>query len=481
MLIPRLDTPVVVTDGGPQDTGLAARAATRLKEMGYTEVSVLTDGISAWRDAGYEVFSGVNVPSKAFGEFVETYYETPHVSADDLADLQKQGTDVVILDSRPPDEFRRMSIPGGIDCPGAELVYRVGMIAPDPSTTVVVNCAGRTRSIIGAQSLINAGIPNQVMALKGGTMGWRLAGLECAHGQTRHADKPDSASLAEAIDRATKVAARFGVKSVNAAELEAWQSDRDRTTFLLDVRTAEEHAAGHWPGARHAPGGQVVQATDEYIGVRNARVVLADNSDGVRSTMTASWLIQLGCKDVHIITEQPTEPETGAYLPEYSQFLPFPTRISASELRAMHQGGAALVTVDFGDSRTFKSGHIPGAQWSARSRIADWIGTLPSDQPIVITSTDGILAHYAAHDLRRAREELDIRVLEGGTSAWTAAGGEMEAGIEGRNLTRIDDLWWKPYEGKDGVRKAMEDYLTWEVGLVEQVGQDNLVQFHRYD
>ena len=59
--------------------------------------------------------------------------------------------------------------------PGAELVLRAGRVAPDPETTIIVNCAGRTRSIIGTQSLINAGVANKVVALRNGTIGWNLA------------------------------------------------------------------------------------------------------------------------------------------------------------------------------------------------------------------------------------------------------------------------------------------------------------------
>ena len=112
-----------------------------------------------------------------------------------------KGVRLVILDSRPYEEYHRMNIPGGIDAPGAELVYRVHDLAADPDTLVVVNCAGRTRSIIGAQSLINAGIPNKVVALKNGTMGWHLAGLELERGQTRAAAAPDGDALIKANKR----------------------------------------------------------------------------------------------------------------------------------------------------------------------------------------------------------------------------------------------------------------------------------------
>ncbi len=189
-LLPDLAIRIVLMDSGddaqdPQWAGRANRAAAKLSQLGYTNLSVVKGGLKAWRDAGYEVFTGVNVPSKAFGEVVEHENDTPRIDAADLQKLVDAKTDLVILDLRPMPEFNNMSIPGGVDCPGAELVYRVKDFAPNPETLVVVNCAGRTRSIIGAQSLINAGLPNKVIALKNGTMGWHLAGLKVARGETR--------------------------------------------------------------------------------------------------------------------------------------------------------------------------------------------------------------------------------------------------------------------------------------------------------
>ncbi|MBS0539357.1 MAG: hypothetical protein JSR47_11405, partial [Proteobacteria bacterium] len=185
-LLPDPKTHVVLMDAGEEGAdGRAERAAARLSQMGYADVSTVQGGLKAWADAGYEVFTGVNVPSKAFGEVVEHDNDTPRIDAADVQKLIDSKADMVILDSRPMPEFNNMSIPGGVDCPGAELVYRVKDFAPRPETLVIVNCAGRTRSIIGAQSLINAGLPNKVMALKNGTMGWHLAGLKVARGETK--------------------------------------------------------------------------------------------------------------------------------------------------------------------------------------------------------------------------------------------------------------------------------------------------------
>lgn len=479
-LIPRKTVPVVVTDGGPKDNGLAERAAARLGQMGYTDASVLTGGVAGWRAEGHEVFSGVNVPSKAFGEFVEHYYDTPRVAAAELQAMKDRGEDIVILDSRPMDEFHRMSIPGGVDCPGAELVYRVGTMAPDPSTTVVVNCAGRTRSIIGSQSLINAGIPNRVMALKDGTMGWELAGLTCARGENEHAPAPEGETLEQAKARAAAVAERFGVPSVDAATVDAWRGEADRTLFLLDVRTGAEFEAGHWPGARHAPGGQVVQATDEFVGVKGGRIVLCDGPDGVRATMTASWLIQLGHADVHVLAGDPPSPETGPVAVEPALFEAYDT-LSPDELQAVQDSGEPVALIDLADSLSFRKAHIPGARWAIRSRLEEALRSLYGVGMVMLTSPDGVLAHYAAPELKALRPDLVVRVLKGGTEAWTASGRVTEGGITGNTLNAIDDVWWKPYDNPERVRQAMEDYLTWEVGLVEQVERDGLVQFRRFD
>ena len=178
-LVPRRATPIVLVD---DDEGLAGRAARILAANGYSEVSLLKNGLPSWAAAGHQMFSGVFVPSKAFGEFVELAYGTPHIEAADLRRRREAGEDIVLLDSRPFDEYHWITIPGAIDCPGAELVWRVREVVPSDETLVVVNCGGRTRSIIGAQTLIDAGLPNRVVSLKDGTQGWHLAGLDVVRG-----------------------------------------------------------------------------------------------------------------------------------------------------------------------------------------------------------------------------------------------------------------------------------------------------------
>ena len=213
----------------------------------------------------------------------------------------RSGTDMVVVDSRPFDEFQRVSIPTATNVPGAELVLRIHDIAPSPDTLVVVNCAGRTRSIIGAQSLINAGVPNKVVALRNGTMGWSLAGFTPRQRQDqalrrRLRRRP---RLGQVRGRARGEALRRHAHR-RATALESFRADVTRTLYLFDVRDPTEYAAGHVAGAISAPGGQLVQATDQYVGTLGARIVLVDDQE-VRAVMTASWLRQMGWRDVFVL------------------------------------------------------------------------------------------------------------------------------------------------------------------------------------
>jgi rhodanese-related sulfurtransferase len=285
--LPRKNVPIVVYDAGE---GLVAAATDRLATLGYTNVRQLDGGLQAWRIAGYELFRDVNSYAKAFGELVESRRHTPSLAAEEVAALMASKANIAILDVRRPDEYATMNIPGSISVPGAELVLRAGHAAPDPETTIIVNCAGRTRSIIGTQSLINAGVANKVVALRNGTIGWTLARQDLEHGADRHG----GIGLFEgAKANAREVAYRAGVRHIGPEDATALERQTDRTLYRFDVRGKEDYAAGHIGGFRHYPGGQLVQEIDMAAPVRGARILLTDDM-GVRADMTASWLAQMG-------------------------------------------------------------------------------------------------------------------------------------------------------------------------------------------
>ena len=478
-LVPRRTARVVVCDAG---AGEAEEAAARLRHLGYSDVSVLDGGIDAWAAAGYTLVSGVNVPGKAFGEVVEHEQGTPSISAEELRALRDAGENVVILDSRPAPEFTNFSIPGGVCCPGAELAYRVHDAAPSADTTVVVNCAGRTRSIIGAQSIINAGVPNRVASLRNGTMGWHLAGLEVAKGATEHAGQPSAAGLVKARASAARVAERFGVRTIDRATLDDWRAEagEERSLFVFDVRTREEYEAGHLPDARWVAGGQLVQATDEQVGTLRSRIVLVDD-DGVRATMTASWLVQMGWRDAVVLrggieghaleTGTPDSPVLGLGEAQVDG-------ISPEALSAALDGGEACV-VDVSLSRAYRSGHIPGARHGVRARLRRNLEGRPSERFVVVTSDDTALARLAAAEVAK-RLDVPVKVLEGGNAGWVEAGYSLTS-AEPEFLDEPDDVRVRVHEAEGGMEKAMSDYLEWEIGLVDDVARDGTAAWLHMD
>lgn len=475
-LLPRLNAPVIVTDAG--DEVLARQTAARLQALGYNRVSVLHGGVAAWHQQGGELFTGTSALSKGFGEFVEHQEGTPHLSAKELKARLDAGENILLLDGRTLAEFDNFSIPGAQACPNGELVYRVHGLLSDDSTPVVVNCAGRTRSIIGAQTLINAGLRNPVLALENGTMDWLTAGYTLQSGVAATAPAPGAVPLQAAREAAQHLIERYQLQVIDLPTLGRYRLEAtQRSLYVYDVRTREEYEAGHLPGARWAEGGQLVQGVDVFIGVQNARVVLVDDLQGVRAAATASWLAQIGWAEVVILrVDEDLASELGADRPPLLAPLPLVTKVSAAALQERLQS-ADTVVLDLDTSLAYDAGHVPGAWFAIRSRLDARLRELPGDGPIVLTSSDGRLAQIAAPEVKvLARRE--VVVLDGGTQAWAAAGLPVEQG-ESLLWDTPDDVWRSPYQVEDR-HAAFRQYLDWELGLVEQLQRDGTSRFRTF-
>ena len=444
VVLPRIGTRIVCVDGGE---GLAARLAAMLEARGAADVHVLDGGTPGWAAAGFVVFTGVNVPSKAFGEWVEHHYGTESVDATELKAWMDAGRDMVVLDSRPMDEFHRMSIPTGINVPGGELAYRIADMVPDPATTIVVNCAGRTRSIMGAESLRRAGVPNPVVALRNGTMGWELAGLEVSRGDTAQYAPGTPRTAALALERATGFAEASGVGVIGPLDLVRFEEDPDRTLYVLDVRSPGEYAGRHRPGSRSAPGGQLVQGTDQWIAVRGARIALLDD-DGVRARMSAAWLRQMGHRDVFVV-------EAGL---DGLENVPAPTPAKPAADTTDTVDGALVI--DLARSVDFRAGHIPGAVWAIRTRLDRLQAALLEADRVVVTSPDGVLAAMAVAEAQ-GLTAAPVEVLAGGTAGWVARGGALSADRTSPADEDCADFYLRPYDRNSGVEEAMHAYLSW--------------------
>ena len=469
--LPRRDVPIVTIDEGE---GFAELAARRLMALGYTDVSIFQGGIRGWDAAGGELFRDVNVPSKSFGELVESKRHTPSLSAEEVKQRIDAKEDMVVLDVRRFDEYNTMSIPTGISVPGAELVLRVKEIAPNPKTQIIVNCAGRTRSILGTQSLINAGIPNPVHALRNGTIGWKLAGQSLDVGQTRRFTDVGPETAAEAAQRARSVADRAKVKRAQLSDVKEWQQQNGCTTYFFDTRTPEEYEAGHLPGFRSVPGGQLVQETEMVAPVRGARIVLADPS-GVRADMAASWLAQMAW-DVYVV-DSLSESDLSERGTWKNPLLSLPTvdYVDVATLVRLQESNADVLVVDFSTHAFYVRGHIPGAWFALRSELTEALKSLPVAEHYVLTSTPPELAVFAAAEMQTYSGKR-VSVLQGGNAEWVKAGHPLEKG-ETYLASPARDRYKRPYEGTNVGPEAMQAYLDWEFGLVAQLGKDGTHHF----
>jgi rhodanese-related sulfurtransferase len=469
-LVPGKATQIVVVD----DTGLRARlAAKTLERLGYQRVGILDGGLNGWASDNRPTQWGMNVPSKDFGEKIEVQEHVPSIEARDLAAWIARGDDLVILDTRTPEEYSRFCIPGGRSVPNGELPYRIAEIQREhPNARVVVNCAGRTRSIIGTRALQRMGLKD-VVGLKNGTSGWVLAGLTLETGADRLTlPEPSPETRERAETYARRVMSEDGVRTLSADEVaDLLASDDGESVFFIDVRTREEYEAGHIEGFWWFPGGQVVQRSDDAIGVKQGKIVLT--CDGTaRAGITASWLRQLGYPNVYVL-----DGGTSAWAASGRGLAPGtaddePVGLAEARERVRTIEPAALdsllktpgppLVIHVGTSRDFAAGHVPGSRWVPRGWLEPRIEALAPDwtEPIVVTDPDGVDAALAAATLLDLGYH-DVVALAGGTRGWAAAGLEQERGLSGV-MDPPDDL---VPAGPERSYADMIEYLRWEEAL----------------
>jgi len=507
-LVPRKTVQVVLVDEA--SARVAERARLRMLAVGYHDVLILDGGIEAWQAAGYQCFAGVNVPSKAFGEIAEAVFHTPHLSARDLHARLASGESMVVIDGRPLSEHQKMHIPGARCCPNGELALRIHEIVPDPKTTVVLHCAGRTRSIIGAQTLIKLGLPNPVYALENGTQGWALAGFALEHGPDRRfAALPIPSPQAPRVEAAKVWSEQLGIVSIDMNQFFVMQKDSSRTTLLCDVRTAEEFAQGRLADALHTPGGQLIQATDQFIAVRGARLVLYD-SDNLRAKVVACWLHLLGW-EVYVLkhAERFLKPDVLTQSREYdsidmqvemkSKVLTLGDTYSSIKARTIAQAQRLinsqtladrllseprdrLLLIDVRPSMSFRRAHLSQAVWSIRPRLESLLETfVQAPAEVILLAEDLGVAELAALECEawfaaRKRDPL-IFVCTEGPAHWEASGLRlMQSASQPSDSDCIDYLFFT-HDRHDGNLDAARQYLAWELALTQQIDQAERAAF----
>jgi rhodanese-related sulfurtransferase len=465
-LVPNRSIQLVLYDEGGTRASLAAAT---LSALGYTNVSVLVGGLSAWEREGRPTVSGVNVPSKAFGERVQHEESVPDIAPEALKQWLDNKVDTVVFDVRTPEEYGRFCIPGGLNVPGGDLVLWVGALKRKPNTKVIVNCAGRTRSIIGTAALRRLGVEN-VLELRNGTMGWVLAGFELETTPDRRAPLAPEESRASANELAISVAAEERINWISAGDLLNSITSADGVTYVIDVRSEGEFDNGHIAGSISVPGGQAVQRADDFIVVRNAGIVFV-SEQCARAVMAAYWYGRMGYGNVSVLhggirawVESGRELKRGADRKE-------PAGYDEAKKAVRFSSGAGLpadlqshmTIVDVSASTEYKAAHVPGAHWLPRGWLEERLPRyVPNkDSPLLITCADDRQSVFAARTLASIGY-TNVFVLDGGVRGWRAAGYGVESGMTS-SWAEVNDVVLSPSIAGD--RDAMQRYLDWEVNL----------------
>ena len=452
-LVPRAQTPLVLFDGGD---GVADRAAVRLARLGYCKVSVVAGGALGWQAAALPLFKGVHTFSKAFGEWVQHQFDVPEIGPDQLVQLRASTKPLALIDGRPLLEHQAFTLPDAVNCPNADLALRLpSTLAAD--MPIVVHCAGRTRSIIGAQTLRDFGLPNTVMALRDGTQGWELAGYTREIGANRPVPNPAPSDMAAATLRARTVIAAQGLPTVTAATLSDWLLHNTRTTYLLDPRGD----CAPPDGFRAAHGTTLIQQTDRFIAVKGARVVLWDPCL-VRSTFASLWLTRMGI-EAHILLDlpQPLAPIAAPAQPA------LPPELTPQQLSDALAGGAAVV--DARAAAAFHALHLAGAKHALRAKLGSL--NLPPNSRFVLVADNHARAALILADLQ------DMGHIPVGLASqpdlWRAA-----------RLPTAQSALQNPADDPETVRFCagrhsgnLDDartYLAWETGLLSRLSAAGL-------
>jgi rhodanese-related sulfurtransferase len=467
-LVPDRRIPIVVYDEGEGRAGLAART---LGEFGYENVSILDGGLPEWRKEKLPAVSGVNVPSKAFGERVHHERTIPEISPEELRNLQERAADLMIFDVRTPEEYGRFCIPGAVNVPGGDLILWAEALKRKPETRVIVNCAGRTRSIIGTAALQRLDL-NNVRALKNGTMGWVLTGLELESAPARVAPTASDESREYAREIALRIVEEEKLSWVSARELlDHLRGNDGGVTYLIDVRSESEYEDGHIAGSLNIPGGQAVQRADDFVVVKNSRIIFVSNQSA-RAVMAAYWYRQMGFRDVRILQGglDAWRDSGGSVEPGMSHNEPLGLEAARKSARRRAPGDVSSLlqsstvrVLHVGSSADFAVAHLPGSKWISRGWLELKLPSLLTDkgQPIVLSCRDGQESIFAAPTLAEMGYN-EILALDGGVQTWARAGYPTERGLE-TCLVEPNDVVLSP--SVKGEKEAMRRYLEWEVKL----------------
>ena len=462
-LLPNKKVRVVLFDN---NNGISDFAFGRAQSLGYKNIFILKDGVNGWLNAKFKLFDGINVPSKSFGELVEQKFHTPKITATELSQKQKEKKDLVILDGRPFEEYNKMSIPGSICVPNAEMPYKVSTLVKTPKTEIIVNCAGRTRSIIGAQTLINFGVQNKVYALENGTQGWFLSNLNLDNNKTNYLEiEPNKNEIEKLRNKIINLLEENHIEIIDFLKVQDLINDDTRSTYIFNVK-ANFNSRNSIYGIRNVAGGQLVQATDNHVGVLKSRIIFFDEGDLVRAGTTALWLKKMNF-ECYVFKGK----EKKLRNLNFNHHIKFKSKsvnlITFQDLKML--GNKSLF--DIRKSTDFCKSRLKSSIWLNRANIEHYISKLTKN--IVIISDNIPMASLIVKDLKEFNPKIQVKVY-----LWNEKEVyEFPKYLE-KNKIEIDkkfiDFNFHTYMRHEGNREHAKQYLKWETDLLKNMDRQEI-------
>ena len=467
ILVPNKQTRVILIDN---NNGISDLVYNIAHQMGYSNISIIEGGVEEWVSAGYKLFDGINVPSKSFGELIEKYFHTPSITAKELAQKQKNNENYIVIDGRPFLEYNKMSIPKSICCPNAELFYRVSSHIKDMNTEIIINCAGRTRSIIGAQTLINFGIKNKVKALENGTQGWFLSELSLEHNKNKYLEVlPNDIETQQLQKKVLKLINDLNIDLIDLKKAQQLIIDKKKSTFIFDVTTSK--TINITPGTiMNVPGGQLIQATDKYIGVWKATVILVDDGDLIRAGTTSFWLKKMGY-EVYILKEGLLKAQTLKFTKEIDHKLIDLDFINLEDLVKIKK----QILYDIRSSKDFCKMRIKNSIWLNRAHL--YREKIKTDDPIIIITDNLEKASLIVKDLKQKDKGAIIKVYKWNQNEIISYPSVIDVTIETLSEQNNIDYNFHTHMRHDGNKEHAKQYLEWEINLVSKMDKQELSFF----
>ena len=459
-LVPNKKVRMVLFDNNNGISEITYRLAKNLK---YTNIFILKNGVDGWVKSKFHLFDGINVPSKSFGELVEKKFKTPSITALQLSKKQKEKKDIIILDGRPFDEYNKMSIPGSVCCPNAEIPYRIFELIKRSNTEIIINCAGRTRSIIGTQALINFGIKNKVYALENGTQGWFLANLKLDHGKIKFLDKTPKNEKINKLRSKIVNLLENKVEIIDFNQAQKLINDKNISTYVFDVRTSSNQKK-ELSKIRNVPGGQLIQATDKYIGVLKSHVIVFDDGDLVRAGMTALWLKKMNYH-CYVVNESPKRMKN-LNLKHDVNFRANPINlIKLENLKNLKD----TIIFDIRNSIDYCKKRIKKSVWTNRLIIANQMPHYV--KAIILVTNDLPKASLIVSDLKEKDPKYVVQVYH-----WNET--DIENYLDYIDTKEIEldekfiDFNFHTHLRHQGNKEHAKNYLKWETDLIKNMDEE---------